>query len=34
MEEGKGLTGSWRKQFDYRFLSGEDLEKEVTVTIK
>tara|TARA_B100001750_G_C15331564_1_gene507557 strand:- start:125 stop:463 length:339 start_codon:yes stop_codon:yes gene_type:complete len=31
---GEQLSGNWRKQFDFRFLSGEDLESEVTVTIK
>ena len=30
---GEQLNGSWRKNYDFRFLSGEDLEKEVTVTI-
>ena len=31
----KELTGSWKKNFDYRFISGEDLlEKDVTLTIK
>ena len=31
----KEITGSWKKNFDYRFISGEDLiEKDVTLTIK
>ena len=31
----KELTGSWKKNFDYRFISGEDLmAKDVTLTIK
>lgn len=30
------LTGSWRKHFDFRFISGEDMTpgKDVTMTIK
>ena len=27
------LEGNWRKNYDFRFLSGEDLEEDVTVTI-
>lgn len=30
----KQLTGTWRKQYDFRFISGEDITKEVTLTIK
>lgn len=29
------ITGNWKKQYDYRFLSGEDLDgKTITLTIK
>ena len=28
------LTGSWKKNFDYRFIAGEDLTKDVQLTIK
>jgi len=31
----KEITGNWRKHFDYRYISGEDLlEGDVTLTIK
>ena len=30
----KEITGSWKKYHDYRFIAGEDLTKDVQLTIK
>ena len=34
MTEREQLTGSWKKGFDFRYLAGEDLIKDLTLTIK